>query len=1029
MFRSRSWFWSKPKNIHSLEHLKYLYNVLNKNQTVTESNRGLLVETLRSIAEILIWGDQNDSSVFEFFLEKNMLSFFLNILKQKCGSYVCVQLLQTLNILFENLRNKTSLYFLLSNNHVNNNIIVHKFDFSDEEVMAYYISFLKTLSLKINTDTIHFFYNENDFPLYTEAIKFFNHPESMVRIAVRTLSLNVYRVDDKSMIQFIRNRTAAPYFSNLVWFIGNHVLELDSCVRNEANHNNENRLSDLVAEHLDHLHYLNDILTLNIEALNQVLTHHLLNKLLIPLYIYSLIPNRNKLSSSSTDSPQSEDYSPPMQRSRISSVVSLFLLSQVFLILSHEPLIHTLAHIILKGSANIYRRPPSLDNNLADQNSSTASSSSTMPGFVPPKHTLEESLCPDTERREGEEEEEGEEYDLDLNLDLNITDEEKEQRLAHHSEGDAAPGIFLETIVSTLICLDNDYTALFSLCLLYAVAINKGVGSELTQSILSPAVSINPDKSHAVNPNTPSGYNSLLVDKLINIITLSCQPGCRVRLVTLEVTILLLKKLVLRDQQSILSDAHLAAIVNAKEESTSLLRAFYKEDDIFLDMFQFEYEQIQKKPLNVEYLMMDSKMLLPPAGTPLTGIEFTKRLPCGHEERAKRAIRVFLLIRELCLLLAGEIENQLPLTNYDECAKVDSVLDLTNSDLLACTVVKTGGGPRLKQFLVINESQVILVEPAENRLGWGVTKLAAFLQDMEVAADREDSKCLHITMHRTNSLPLHQAKFIFDDHIRCLAAKQRLDKGRKQARLVKMIQLAKLLDLPVSAQPCPSPPQYNFRVPRAHPSLASRSRPLFTCVPGYATPVCQFTPRDRSPHSRPGSASGRDSVSPQTLDAFGSHLRDSSRHAELVSAAAGLRSHSSRSPHGSKDPHRSKSRDSSGGSRTRKSLSVPSGASSRPSSEEIPLNDINARLGHLPSPSSSQTSGGVTNDPSSAGSNILGTGSSLSRKSSGASSAGSREDSGNSLLSSGVATGSSMGIPNHQPLTRRKKNRGQIETV
>lgn len=36
-------------------------------------------------------------------------------------------------------------------------------------------------------------------------------------------------------------------------------------------------------------------------------------------------------------------------------------------------------------------------------------------------------------------------------------------------------------------------------------------------------------------------------------------------------------------------------------------------------MFQFEYEEIQKKPLNVEYLMMDSKMLLPPAGTPLTG--------------------------------------------------------------------------------------------------------------------------------------------------------------------------------------------------------------------------------------------------------------------------------------------------------------------------------------------------------------------------------------------------------------------------
>lgn len=58
--------------------------------------------------------------------------------------------------------------YLLSNNHVNS-IIVHKFDFSDEEVMAYYISFLKTLSFKLNGHTIHFFYNE------VCIIKFFIH--------------------------------------------------------------------------------------------------------------------------------------------------------------------------------------------------------------------------------------------------------------------------------------------------------------------------------------------------------------------------------------------------------------------------------------------------------------------------------------------------------------------------------------------------------------------------------------------------------------------------------------------------------------------------------------------------------------------------------------------------------------------------------------------------------------------------------------------------------------------------------------
>lgn len=41
-------------------------------------------------------------------------------------------------------------------------------------------------------------------------------------------------VDDKAMLRYIRNRTAAPYFSNLVWFIGNHILDLDMCVRNDA---------------------------------------------------------------------------------------------------------------------------------------------------------------------------------------------------------------------------------------------------------------------------------------------------------------------------------------------------------------------------------------------------------------------------------------------------------------------------------------------------------------------------------------------------------------------------------------------------------------------------------------------------------------------------------------------------------------------------------------------------------------------------------------------------------------------------
>ncbi|XP_012537473.2 protein CLEC16A homolog isoform X1 [Monomorium pharaonis] len=887
MFRSRSWFggglW-KPKNPHSPEHLKYLYNVLSKNQTVSENNRGLLVETLRSIAEILIWGDQNDSSVFDFFLEKNMLSFFLRIMKQKCGSYVCVQLLQTLNILFENIRNETSLYYLLSNNHVNS-IIVHKFDFSDEEVMAYYISFLKTLSLKLNAHTIHFFYNEvnehtNDFPLYTEAIKFFNHSEGMVRIAVRTLTLNVYRVEDASMLAFIRDRTAAPYFSNLVWFIGDHIIELDTCVRNDADHQSQNRLSDLVAEHLDHLHYLNDILCLNIPDLNKVLSEHLLHKLLIPLYVYSLIKYKNALC-------QTQD-----ERKHVSVVVALFLLSQVFLIVSHEPLVHTLATVMLMSDLETIQIGT---NEVLEKFEDIISNKSVT--LSSPKETLEKSsktlnktcsTSDDSYNQENSIREEvrsaidevqkfnhpstsfddastsvntpvltpvstsiASEEDLEEIKQLNVTDEEKEQRLAlesplmsHQSQNDIIDSLakkpFLETITNSLLCTENDYAALFALCLLYALANNQGISRKILDIILAPFHN---------NTSTKNSYNELLMDRLIHIITLSCQTNSKVRLITLELTIKLLTQLTVSEGQCMLQESHLAIIEAAKEQSTSLLKNFYKSEDIFLDMFEDEYSEIQKRPLNVEWLMMDSNILLPPTGTPMTGIEFSKRLPCGEVERARRAIRVFFLIRELSLTLNMEVETQLPLTNPANCVQVNNVLDLNNSDLIACTV-QWKDGQKIRRFLVIDVVQLILVEPDISKLGWGVAKLVGFLQDIDVAGDKDDSRCLYLTIYKPlssstgNRIPLLSAKFIFDDHIRCMAAKQRLTKGRIKARQKKMNQIARLLDIPTSMPHCSTPPNYALRGLR-HERIVGRgqrlqrdqqARPMFTVnkVPGFA---------------------------------------------------------------------------------------------------------------------------------------------------------------------------------------------------
>ena len=78
----------------------------------------------------------------------------------------------------------------------------------------------------------------------------------------------------------------------------------------------------------------------------------------------------------------------------------------------------------------------------------------------------------------------------------------------------------------------------------------------------------------------------------------------------------------------------------------------------------------------------------------------------------------------------------------------------------------------------------------------------------------------------TKSSPILSATFAFDDHIRCMAAKQRLTKGREKARQRKMHQIAKLLELPGSVGPsCPSPtPSVNLHSLRQTSAAARRTR-------------------------------------------------------------------------------------------------------------------------------------------------------------------------------------------------------------
>ncbi|XP_055822415.1 protein TRANSPARENT TESTA 9 isoform X3 [Solanum dulcamara] len=226
-------FW-RSRDRFSLDEFRFLTDQLMKVQVVNEVNKDFVIEALRSIAELITYGDQHDVAYFEFFMEKQVMGEFVRILRISRTVIVSLQLLQTMSIVIQNLKNEHSIYYMFSNEHINH-LITYSFDFRNEELLSYYISFLRAISGKLNKNTISLLvktHNEEvvSFPLYVEAIRFAFHEESMIRTAVRALTLNVYHVGDEAVNKFVAGDPHADYFSNLVKFFREQCINLDKLV-------------------------------------------------------------------------------------------------------------------------------------------------------------------------------------------------------------------------------------------------------------------------------------------------------------------------------------------------------------------------------------------------------------------------------------------------------------------------------------------------------------------------------------------------------------------------------------------------------------------------------------------------------------------------------------------------------------------------------------------------------------------------------------------------------------------------------
>jgi Uncharacterised conserved protein len=262
----------------------------------------LVCETLREVAEVLVWGDSKDAALFDYFLEAGLLGKFFGLLEHsQTARAVKRQLLQTLSLLLENLKSKTSVYFILSNNRVNE-FILHRYDFQhDDELLAYYISLLKTLALNLDSNSLQFFFNpqappEHRFPLFTSAVRYFAHCDNMVRTAVRALTLSVFRLEEESVRDFLVNGPGRTYFEEMVICLASQatmlrgILALHRGAVSRRRLVYRHKLAEVVPELVDTLYFVQDLLALDVPPLVDLLLDLLLEHFFVPVVVEPLLP-------------------------------------------------------------------------------------------------------------------------------------------------------------------------------------------------------------------------------------------------------------------------------------------------------------------------------------------------------------------------------------------------------------------------------------------------------------------------------------------------------------------------------------------------------------------------------------------------------------------------------------------------------------------------------------------------------------------------------------------------------------------
>ena len=332
-----------------------------------------LKDIIQLIIDYLIYGDtKGDQSFFETFCELDFMSEFIKASKCK-NIEILLQIIKSMSALILTINNKNSLYFIFSKNFINKLITNDDIRNSNEDFLSYYVNFLKSLSMKIDSTTIQLFYQKEkqSFPLLENAMMFYNNDDSMIRNVIKNIFLKFSKLSKEyaPLKNYLMNLPLIKYFCYFSCRLTDMTMQLNYL----AGYNfyyTYNHFKNYVFTYdrfrlyhddlIDEILYIQDLLSIHDEQITSMLLNSLLYYYICPLLLGSIYNYKFFFKDKKEKEKEFISY-------LISPQLALYLFTVFLTNIKNDSFVNLICHLLFKKEINTELIPKFVDIHRKDK--------------------------------------------------------------------------------------------------------------------------------------------------------------------------------------------------------------------------------------------------------------------------------------------------------------------------------------------------------------------------------------------------------------------------------------------------------------------------------------------------------------------------------------------------------------------------------------------------------------------------------------------------------------------------------------